>query len=585
MSEQFDNNEKIEIVTSENENIEEAAESADIASEPSEAPKTTEAVPKKPKKKVNFMIPILVAAAALLVFVIIIIGVAIYNVYSNSEPDSQILFSENLLCVKKDGKWGYVNKKGEYVIKAKYDVAYNFNECGIARIGQKNEHQILIYGYINKKGETVSKAKYKEATDFYDCGLAAVKDYDGWGIIDEKGELVVKCKNKKIEIYDSGAIIVTESKGNTYLLNKKGDNLSDSYERISWYENAGVGVVYNEGEIGIINAKGKEILELTDDFDDLGGFNKDGIGYYTENGYFGIITTRGKKITNSDYEEIGIFTEYGLATFKEGDYRGIINSRGKVVHKSSDYRYILSVDDINYTYFSNIRNYGFIAMSKDEKTYFFFNEKGKTMFSKDEDKGWRHTDYIFSDNGLMPVVNEDGYYGYINRKGEVAISLDYSVAHSFSDSGIARVYTFDDDQYKFINKKGKTVGEPHAYVSDCFDDGYAIALDLKDGDVAFQVIDKRGKAICEIDCDDVLLPDGTNIMTGATTSYLFPRSNSEKKQFLIDHVRNNLSEEKLKNKYGYDTAEEYVQSLFMSMTEAQINARLEDIIMGVNYYD
>ncbi len=582
MSEQFDNNEKFENVTSENENIEEATASADVASEPSKAPETTEAVPKKPNKKVNLMIPILVAAAALLVSVIIIIGVAIYNVYSISEPDSQNLFSENLLCVKKDGKWGYVNKKGEYVIKAKYDVAYNFNECGIARIGQRNEHQILIYGYINKKGDTVSNAKYIEATDFYDCGLAAVKDEDGdWGIVDEKGELVVKCKYKKIKIYDSGAIIANDSNGNSYLLNKKGDNLSDRYEKMFWNENANIGVVYEDGEIGIINAKGKEILEPTDDFDDIFGFNKDGIGIYVENGYFGIITTRGKKITNADYDEISGFTENGLSPFKKDGKCGIINSRGKVVLKPGDYRSIYSLDVVNYG--SEPNTHGFIATGNDEKSYFFLDENGKEMFSVNENTGWRHTDYIFSDNGLLPVRDDDGYYGYINRKGEVAISLDYSVAHSFSDCGIARVYTFDDDQYKFINKKGNTVGEPHAYVSDCYDDGYAIALDLKDGDVVFKVVDKKGKAICEIDCDDVLLPDGTNITTGVTTSYLLPRSNSEKKQFLIDYTRKNLSEEKLK-KYGYDTAEEYVQSLFTRMTEAQINEMLKVIFMGVNYF-
>ncbi len=580
MSNGFDNNEKFENVTPENESIKEAAVNSDNVDEASEA--AAETIFEKPNKKVNLMIPILVAAAAIVISVIIIIGVAVYNVFSRPEPDSQNLFSENLLCVKKDGKWGYVNKKGEYVIEPKYDVAYNFTECGIARIGQGNEYEIILFGYINKKGETVSKAKFSGASDFYDCGLAAVRDEDGWGIIDEKGELVVKCKYKKIEIYDSGAIIATDSKGNSYLLSKKGDSLSNGYEIIFWNKNANVGVVYEDGEIGIINEKGKEILKMTDDIDDLGGFNAAGIGCYKENNKFGIINIKGKKITDAIYDDWLFFTENGLSPFKRDGQWGIINSRGKVVLEPGDYRSIYSLDVVNYG--SEPSNNGFIATGNDEKSYFFFDENGKEMFSVNEDTGWRHTDYIFSDNGLLPIRDDDGYYGYINRKGKVVIDLDYSVAHSFSDFGIARVYTFDDDQYKFINKKGKTVGEPHAYVSDCYDDGYAIALDLKDGEVVYKVVDKKGKTVCQIDCDDVLLPDGTNIMAGVTTSYLLPQSKSEKKQFLIDYTRKNLSEEKLK-KYGYDSADEYVESLFKHMTDSQINDMLKVIFMGVIYFE
>ena len=48
-----------------------------------------------------------------------------------------------------------------------------------------------------------------------------------------------------------------------------------------------MGVVYEDGEIGIINDKGKEILKMTDDIDDLGGFNAAGIGCYKENNKFG----------------------------------------------------------------------------------------------------------------------------------------------------------------------------------------------------------------------------------------------------------------------------------------------------------
>ncbi len=556
MSEQFENNEK-------NENI----------------------TPQKTDKKTNPMLPIYIGAAAILISAIIIIGVVIYNAFLKPEPDAEYLFNEKLLCVKNDGKWGYVNKKGEYVIEPKFDVAYNFTENGLALVGQYDKDGELYYGYINKKGETVIDTEYSAADSFLSFGLAKVRNKDGkCGVIDEKGNLVLECEYKVIEIYED-VIIASPYEGNACLFNKKGEYLNSKYDRIYWLNNVGLMVVDDGDKVGIINENGKEILKMTDDIDGLGGFNSDGIGCYRENNKFGIITIKGKKITDAIYDDFLFFTENGLSPFKKDGQWGIINSRGKVVLEPGDYRSIYSLDIINYGSESYaLSTHGFIATSNDEKSYFFFDEYGKEMFSVNEDTGWRYTDYIFSDNGLLPVVNKEGYYGYINRKGEIAISLDYSVAHSFSDCGIARVYTLDDDQYKFINKKGKTVGEGHAYVSNCYNDGYAIAIDLIEGEVVYKVVDKKGKTVCELDCDDVMLPDGESIMKKSSViSYLVPYSESGRKEFLVDYVRKNLSEEKLE-KYGYDSAEEYVEDLFSRMTDSQISQMFIVILKGETYF-
>ena len=58
-------------------------------------------------------------------------------------------FNEGLARVKKDGKWGYINTKGEQIIECKFDDAYCFSE-GFAWVEKDGK-----WGYINTKGCSV----------------------------------------------------------------------------------------------------------------------------------------------------------------------------------------------------------------------------------------------------------------------------------------------------------------------------------------------------------------------------------------------------------------------------------------------
>ena len=58
-------------------------------------------------------------------------------------------FNEGFARVKKDGKHGYINTKGEQIVECKFDDAYDFNE-GFARVKKDGK-----WGYINTKGCSV----------------------------------------------------------------------------------------------------------------------------------------------------------------------------------------------------------------------------------------------------------------------------------------------------------------------------------------------------------------------------------------------------------------------------------------------
>lgn len=146
-------------------------------------------------------------------------------------------FSEGLVAVYRNGKYGYMNKMRELVIPYRYQYADEFKD-GLAVVGQFDKYGIIdqtgktiipikfnslsnyseglaiyseknhwnddySYGYIDKKGDVSIKASWSNAYGFSE-GLAAVRvgDYDSgkWGIIDKTGNFIVKPE------YDEAAI-------------------------------------------------------------------------------------------------------------------------------------------------------------------------------------------------------------------------------------------------------------------------------------------------------------------------------------------------------------------------------------------
>jgi hypothetical protein len=59
--------------------------------------------------------------------------------------------------VIEDGKkmWGYIDKNGKMIIKPKYDTESSFYENDIAMVGLEDIDKPDKYGYINRKGEYI----------------------------------------------------------------------------------------------------------------------------------------------------------------------------------------------------------------------------------------------------------------------------------------------------------------------------------------------------------------------------------------------------------------------------------------------
>ena len=171
---------------------------------------------------------------------------------------------ENIILCKLNNKWGIITNEGKEIVSPYYD---RISDCSMGIVTvllYDNSSEGLQYGYIDNKGKRIGDVKYSFASGFMG-GIAIVSENGNSFIIDKSGREI--CGNKyKI-------ILPFEDKDNNYLkcgmenenkikygiMNNKGEVLVNcSYDEIISYSE-GVIVVKEGLKYGYIDEMGKEI--------------------------------------------------------------------------------------------------------------------------------------------------------------------------------------------------------------------------------------------------------------------------------------------------------------------------------------
>jgi len=98
-----------------------------------------------------------------------------------------LISKEGLICVMKDGKWGFVNRNNKTVVPFKYDAAVHFQDDGLAAVKLGN-----FWGYIDTTGHVVIPFQYDDAEYFYK-GSAKVNLNGKTFYINKQGKCVDDC--------------------------------------------------------------------------------------------------------------------------------------------------------------------------------------------------------------------------------------------------------------------------------------------------------------------------------------------------------------------------------------------------------
>ncbi len=118
------------------------------------------------------------------------------------------LFWEDVAIVSKDNKiYEILNKKGEIVKRLENVQTLKFCNDGMLAVKESGK-----WGFMNAKGETIVKPVY-DSTESYKYGFGRIKSGTKWGIVDKSGTIIFETKYDNILPGENGLFIYYDGNG------------------------------------------------------------------------------------------------------------------------------------------------------------------------------------------------------------------------------------------------------------------------------------------------------------------------------------------------------------------------------------
>ncbi len=364
------------------------------------------------------------------------------------------------VIILNDGKWGFINEKGEVVIPITFGSVTSFSE-GLAGV----ENRL----YIDKTGEVeFTLEKYYDEIHPFAGGVALVGRNKQYGYIDHSGkEVVLSVHSKKI----------IESTPVDQLINETSHTLSP-------FESSGKWGYKNSNEEIVIDA----IYNVACTFsDDLALVERDGHWFY--------IHQDGSQATPFlTYDHTENFVQ-GYARVRSGKMWGYIDKTGKeVVPVKYDFG-VLSVTPVEKLIQLTLTQQETLGLVK-PGTLTPFQSGGMWGFINEKSEIVIHPKYesasLFSEG--LAKVKRNTRWGFIDSDDKEVIPCSYDDAHDFCE-GVAIVKrnktdVFGRDTWGFVDKTGKEIMLPKYWRIYDFSGGVAMVSDGKCG-----YVDKTGEEV------------------------------------------------------------------------------------------
>lgn len=263
--------------------------------------------------------------------------------YTYKTPDGKIIFNNineplnftnNIAVISKDGKYGLVNKLGEYVVEPIYDYIGEFHD-GMCAFFIQDLGETVKIGYFNTKGEVVIdpipadlalNSGYSYDYNFYN-GVAMYrqpKTYK-YGYINKSGEFIIEPMYTWAEPFKGNLAPVT--KGNNYGYIDTSNNLVIPYKFV--FADAfsdGLAAVYNGTSWGYIDESGNYVI--SPQFGSYEGGDGEEIAYPFIDGYAAVYLGKGQTLHSETHKR-----QFAL-----------IDKSGKILNNQK-------YDSLNLTYF------------------------------------------------------------------------------------------------------------------------------------------------------------------------------------------------------------------------------------------
>lgn len=227
--------------------------------------------------------------------------------------------------VLRKNKYGYVNKAGDLVVKAKYDYGSDFVE-GMARVSKAGK-----YGFVNDMGKEIIPLIYQSASNF-NYGYAVVKSADNEAFfVNTKGEKMNDIIYNDAKAFSEGLAAVENEFYKYGFIDVEGNEVIPcEFATVSWFKEGLVAVSkkMDNGKtlFGYIDKEGKSVTQF--EYEAANDF-QEGVACVKKNGKFGLIDKFGGPITECEYDYISSFNNEGYALAKKGGWDVYLDRNGE----------------------------------------------------------------------------------------------------------------------------------------------------------------------------------------------------------------------------------------------------------------
>ncbi|MEP6913085.1 MAG: WG repeat-containing protein [bacterium] len=323
-----------------------------------------------------------------------------------------------LYPIRLSGKAGYIDARGNVVIKPKFMRAWKFSE-GLAPV-QINDDP--VFGYINKKGDLVI-GPWNGIASVFSEGLALTRK----GFIDPTGKTVIEPRfgfaksfsegmaqvqlDQCIPLVDCGMIGYIDKTGRVVI--------KPQFRAANDFHEGFAAVRRGNDEWTFIDRDGKEItrqhfksdhtksLEVTTDF-------SEGLAGVKIDGKWGFINKVGAMVIAPQFDDVEKFSE-GLAAISTGCRWGFIDKTGRIVI-NTQFRYatqfsegLAAVDPVLWT--------GQCPPSKSHDKLGYIDRTGKLVIESKFDLAFKFLDGLAEVVTVNPKDQNDLKHGYIDTTG------------------------------------------------------------------------------------------------------------------------------------------------------------------------
>lgn len=421
----------------------------------------------------------------IVLIIIILIGIVVagVSVYFNNKAKYDFEITKvtqiNYHVINEDNKYGVIDRNGNVVVKAKYDVVQIPNpskDIFICMYDYNSEEKDYSSDVLNSKGEKL----YQEYGNIQ--AIPTETTYDG--IPFEKTVLKFK-KDGKYGLIDLDG---------KQVLKPEYENLS----AIPYKE--GMLIAKKDDKSGVVNINGKTVIPTEYESITADNYYNDETMYKTtgfivskksDEGYrYGYIDYKGNIVVKTEYTQIDRITEMQddkniyLVAYKNGQ-AGLLKNKKVILN----YEY----EDISYNAYNDV----FVVKRNSKEG--IVNKEGKIKIPTE------YTNISFG--GIYVNADKGGEFVLLDLNGNTIENQDI-VTKLLTKDGKHYIVADKNEMYDIIDANGESMIEnSYAYMEEIEPNYFVVGNNNKNG-----IIDLSGRALVDLKYNSIFHIDGTDLL-------------------------------------------------------------------------